>query len=65
MVEDMRTLQIELVQKGFSKEANGRASKRRQPKKKMSQKEIEELMGVRHSTYKRGNGAFRQKGDCK
>lgn len=58
----MRTLQTELVQKGLSKEVEGRASKRRQPKKKMSQREIEDLMGVRRNTYKRVNGAFRQKG---
>lgn len=58
----MRTLQTELVQKGLIKEVQGQASKRRQPKKKMSQREIEELMGVRRSTYKRVNGAFRQKG---
>ncbi|WP_197143737.1 hypothetical protein [Lysinibacillus sphaericus] len=58
----MRTLQTELVQKGLSKKVEGRASKRRQPKKKMSQREIEELMGVKRSTYKRVNGAFRQKG---
>lgn len=61
-VENMRTIQTELVQKGLSKEVKGQASKRRQPKKKMSQREIEELMGVRRSTYKRVNGAFRQKG---
>ena len=61
-VENMRTIQTELVQKGLSKETKGQASKRRQPKKKMSQIEIEELMGVRRSTYKRVNGAFRQKG---
>ncbi|MEY9980456.1 hypothetical protein [Lysinibacillus sp. RC79] len=58
----MRTLQTELVQKGLGKEVEGQASKRRQPIKKMSQREIEELMGVRRSTYKRVNGAFRQKG---
>lgn len=58
----MRTLQTELVQKGLIKKENNRASKRRQPKKQMSQREIEELMGVRRSTYKRVNGAFRQKG---
>lgn len=61
-VEDMRTLQTELVQKGLSKKIERQASKRRQPKKKMSQREIEELMGVRRNTYKRVNGAFRQKG---
>ncbi|MFE3576881.1 hypothetical protein [Lysinibacillus sp. NPDC059133] len=58
----MRTLQTELVQKGLSKKVERQASKRRQPNKQMSQKEIEELMGVRRSTYKRVNGAFRQKG---
>lgn len=58
----MRTLQTELIQKGLSKEENNRASKRRQPKEKLSQREIEELMGIRRSTYKRVNGSFRQKG---
>lgn len=61
-VENMRTIQTELVQKGLSKETKGQASKRRQPKREMSQREIEDLMGVRRSTYKRVNGAFRQKG---
>lgn len=61
-VEDMRTLQTELVQKGLTKEGKGQASKRRQPKKKMRQREIEELMGIRRSTYKRVKGAYRQKG---
>ena len=61
-VEDMRTLQTELVKKGLSEEGKGQASKRRQPKKKMSLREIEELMGIRRSTYKRVKGAFRQKG---
>lgn len=46
----MRTLQTELVEKGISEEGNMRTSKRRHPKKKMSQREIEELMGVRCST---------------
>ena len=46
-VENMRTIQTELVQKGLSKEIKGQASKGRQPKKKMNQREIEELMGVR------------------
>lgn len=58
----MRTIQTELVQKGLSKEVKGQASKRRQPKKQMSRREIEELMGVNRSTYKRVNGAYRQKG---
>lgn len=58
----MRTIQTELVQKGLSEEKKRQTSKRRQPQKKMSQREIEELMGVRRSTYKRVNGAFRQKG---
>ncbi|MEY9972284.1 putative transcriptional regulator [Lysinibacillus sp. RC46] len=58
----MRTLQAELVQKGLCEKVERQASKRRQPKKKMSQREIEELMGIRRSTYKRVNGAFRQKG---
>lgn len=58
----MRTLQTELVQKGLSKNENRQESKRRQPKQQMSQREIEELMGVRRSTYKRVKGAFRQKG---
>lgn len=61
-VENVRTIQTELVQKGLSKEVKRQASKGRQPKKKMSQRDIEELMGVRRSTYKRVNGAFRQKG---
>lgn len=58
----MRTLQTELVQKGLTKEVKGQTSKRRQPRKKMSQREIEELMGIRRSIYKRVKGAFRQKG---
>lgn len=60
--EDMRTLQTELVKNGLTKGVKGQASKRRQAKKKMSQREIEELMGIRRSTYKRVKGAFRQKG---
>ncbi|WP_432701991.1 hypothetical protein [Lysinibacillus sphaericus] len=58
----MRTLQTELTQKGLSKEENKQTSKRRQPKMRMSQREVEELMGVRRSTYKRVKGSFRQKG---
>lgn len=58
----MRTLQTELIQKGLSKEENKRTSKRRQPKEQMGKREIEELMGIRRSTYKRVNGSFRQKG---
>lgn len=57
----MRALQTELVQKGLTKEVQGQASKRRQPKKKMSRREIEELMGVRRDTYKRVNGSVRRK----
>lgn len=53
---------MELTQKGLSKEENKRTSKRRQPKTQMSQREIEELMGIRRNTYKRVKGAFRQKG---
>ncbi|QSB10459.1 hypothetical protein JTI58_01710 [Lysinibacillus fusiformis] len=56
----MKTLQIEVVQNEVSKEDKGRTSKRRQPKKQMSQREIEELMGISRSTYKRVKGAFRQ-----
>ena len=58
----MRTLQTELVQKGLSKEVNRGTSKRRQPKKQMSRREIEELMGINRSTYKRVKGSYRQKG---
>ena len=59
----MRTIQTELVQKGLSKEVKGQASKRRQPKKEMSQREIEELMGVRRSTYKRVKEHLDRKGE--
>lgn len=58
----MRTLQTELMQKGLSKEENKQPSKRRQPKTQMSQREVEELMGIRRNTYKRVKGSFRQKG---
>lgn len=61
-VDNMRTIQTEMVQKGLRKETKGQASKRRQPKKQMSRREIEELMGVNRSTYKRVKGAYRQKG---
>ncbi|WP_433595147.1 hypothetical protein [Lysinibacillus xylanilyticus] len=57
----MRRLQTELVQKGLSKEVKGQAAKSRQPKRKMNQREIEELMGVRGDTYRRKNGAIRRK----
>lgn len=60
-VMDMGTLQTELIQKELSKDVKGQASKRRQPKRLMSQREIEELMGVRRSIYKRNKGVFRQK----
>ena len=58
----MRTLQTELVQKGLNKEINKQASKRRQPKQQLSRREIEELMGINRSTYKRVKGSYRQKG---
>ncbi|MEY2372180.1 hypothetical protein [Lysinibacillus capsici] len=61
----MRKIQTELVlvRKGLSKEVKGLASKGHQPKmQQMSRREIEELMGVNRSAYKRVNGAYRQKG---
>lgn len=61
-VENMRTIQTELVQKGLGQDKKKQTSKRRQPKQSMSRREIEELMGVNRSTYKRVNGAYRQKG---
>lgn len=60
-VDDMRTIQTELTQKGLNKEIEGQTSKGCQPKKHMSQREVEGLMGVRRNTYKRVKGAFRQK----
>jgi len=60
----MKTLQDEL--KKLKKNKKKRKKKRKakvQPevKKDMSFKDIEELMGIRRPTYKRQNGAIRQK----
>ncbi|MET4562729.1 hypothetical protein ABIA69_003920 [Lysinibacillus parviboronicapiens] len=57
----MRTLHTELMQKGLGKKGQRQASKRRQPKEKMSRREIEELMGMSRDIYQRVNGAFRRK----
>lgn len=49
------------MQKGLCEKAKGLASKRRQPSKRMSRCEVEELMGVKRDIYKRVNGAVRRK----
>lgn len=57
----LRTLQRELVQKGLHEGKQRQALKRRQVAKQMSQREVEELMGMRRDIYKRVNGSVRRK----
>ncbi|MEK4255436.1 hypothetical protein [Ureibacillus sp. FSL K6-2830] len=59
----MRTLQSELIEKGFYKNQGKKKTtndKPRKHKEKLSKREIEELMGARRPRYKRNRGAFRQ-----
>lgn len=62
----MRTIQTELVQKGFAdvlkheiEKENSRTSK--SPKERLTRKELEELMGCNRDTYKRVRGAVKRR----
>jgi hypothetical protein len=58
----LKTLQDELKKlKKPKKKKRKRMSIPNQESKNMSFKDIEELMGIRRPTYKRQNGAVRQK----
>lgn len=62
----MRTIQTELVKKGFSdvlkQEIDKENSKRsKQVKESLTRRELEDLMGCNRQTYKRVGGAVRNK----
>lgn len=63
----MKTLQSELIEKGIAKactrETNHKSSKNKDKhSKRMTDKELRELMGVNRDTYRRGpGGAFRRR----
>lgn len=58
----MRTLQSEFKRHGLCEVETRLATKRREPiKESFSRRDIEELMGVRRSIYKKVKGSFRQK----
>ncbi|MBE1554785.1 hypothetical protein [Sporosarcina limicola] len=62
----MRTLQSELIRNGLlqacSSVVDQKSTMKGRPKEQLSRWEIEDLMGVRRDTYRRGpGGAFRRR----
>ncbi|BAQ11462.1 hypothetical protein OXB_2992 [Bacillus sp. OxB-1] len=58
----MRTLQDQLKEKGFWKgEKTNRKQARQKKTEKFTERELQELMGIKRDIYKRVNGAFRRK----
>ncbi|WP_339216243.1 hypothetical protein [Solibacillus sp. FSL W8-0372] len=55
----MRTMQSEMSRTGLKKKT--KAAPQKKPTEQLSQWDIEELMGVRRDTFKKKNGAFRQR----
>lgn len=59
----MRSLQTELIEKGFVKLRKGRKQVSKKKKKEhFTERELQELMGMHRDTFRRGKGgAFRRR----
>lgn len=56
-----RTNQQQLIKNGLTNKKEPVNQNNAKPKQKMSQHEIEDLMGIRRGTYKKVKGSFRQR----